>query len=208
MIIAERISGLRKLMKKHQIDAYLITGTDPHLSEYIPERWETRRWISGFTGSYGKVLITQNEVLLWTDTRYFLQVAEELKGTDIRLMKDRVPDTVTLEEWVLKNLKPGNKFAFDGSTISTAEAVQLTSKLTANGISFSIDLDLVDQVWLDRPIQPESPAYEYPIDFAGKSRTEKFDMVRNALASKNLDSTVISLLDDLAWLFNLRGTRN
>jgi len=205
MIIAERISGLRELMKKHQIDAYLITGTDPHLSEYIPERWKTRKWISGFTGSYGKVLVTLNDVLLWTDTRYFLQAAEELKGTGIRLMKDRVPDAVSLEEWALKNLNPGNKIAFDGSTISTAEAVHLTSKLAANGINITIDQDLVDQVWLDRPIQPESPAYEYPVDFAGKSRTEKFDMVRKTLVSKNLDSTVISLLDDLAWIFNLRG---
>jgi Xaa-Pro aminopeptidase len=205
MVIAERISGLRELMKIHQIEAYLITGTDPHLSEYIPERWETRKWISGFTGSYGKVLVTLNDVLLWTDTRYFLQAAEELKGTGIMLMKDRVPEAVSLEEWVLKNLKRGNKIAFDGSTISAAEATQLTSKLAANGIYFSIDQDLVDQVWLDRPIQSESPAYEYPLDFAGKSRTEKFDLVRKVLKSKDLDSTIISLLDDLAWVFNLRG---
>ncbi|MCX6220765.1 MAG: aminopeptidase P family protein [Bacteroidia bacterium] len=206
MIIAERISGLRKLMNKHQIDAYLITGTDPHLSEYIPERWETRKWISGFTGSYGKVLVTLNEVLLWTDTRYFLQAAEELQDSGIRLMKDRVPDAaVSLEEWALKNLKPGNKFAFDGSTISTAEATQLTTRLTANGIHIDIELDLVDQIWLDRPIPQDSPAYEYPIEFAGKSRIEKFDMVRKALVSKNIESTVITLLDDLAWVFNLRG---
>ena len=116
MIIAERISGLRVLMKNHQIDAYLITGTDPHLSEYISGRWETRKWISGFTGSYGKVLVTLNDVLLWTDTRYFLQAAEELKGTGIRLMKDRVPEAVSLEEWALKNLKSGNKIAIGDGT--------------------------------------------------------------------------------------------
>ncbi len=206
MIIAERISGLRKLMNMHQIDAYLITGTDPHLSEYIPKRWETREWISGFTGSYGKVLVTLNEVLLWTDTRYFLQAAEELQGTGIRLMKDRVPDAVSIEEWALKNLKPGNKLAFDGSTISTSEATQLTTKLAANGILIDIELDLVGQVWMDRPKQQDSPAYEYPIEFAGKSRIEKFDIVRKTLAAKNLDSTVITLLDDLAWIFNMRGT--
>jgi Xaa-Pro aminopeptidase len=205
-IIAERISGIRELMKTYHIDAYLITGNDPHLSEYIPKRWETRKWISGFTGSYGKVLVTLNDVLLWTDTRYFLQAAEELQGTGITLMKDRVPDAVSLEEWARKNLKPGNKFAFDGSTISTSEAIQLTSKLAANGILIDIERDLVSQVWLDRPIQQDSPAYEYPIEFAGKSRTEKFDMVRKTLVSKNLDSTVITLLDDLAWIFNMRGT--
>lgn len=206
MKIAERISGLRELMKKYQIDAYLITGTDPHLSEYIPTRWETRAWISGFTGSYGKVVVTLNDVFLWTDTRYFLQAAKELYGSGIQLMKDRVPDAVSLEEWALKNLKPGNKFAFDGSTISTSEATQLTSKLAANGILIGIDQDLVDLIWQDRPVQSESSAYEFPLDFAGKSRAEKFDMVRKALVSKNLDSIVITLLDDIAWIFNLRGT--
>ena len=192
-------------MHKHQIDAYLITGTDPHLSEYIPKWWKTRQWISGFTGSYGKVLVTIDEVLLWTDTRYFLQATEELKNTGIRLMKDRVPDAVSLEEWTFQNLKPGNKFAFDGSTISTAEADLLTSKLTANGIKIEFDLDLVGQVWSERPNPSDTPAYEFPLIYAGKSRTERFDMVRKMLFSKNLDSTIISLLDDLAWIFNLRG---
>lgn len=205
MIISERISGLREEMKKYQIDAYLITGTDPHLSEYIPDRWKTREWISGFSGSYGRVLVTMDDALLWTDTRYFIQAAEELIGSGISLMKDRVPGAVSVEEWVLKNLEPGNKFAFDGSTISTAEAFRLTSILTANGITIEADHDLVGPIWLDRPIQSDSTAYEFPLNYAGKSRTERFDMVRKALLVKNLDSTVISLLDDLAWLFNLRG---
>ena len=204
--IAERIASIRELMKIHHVDAYLITGTDPHLSEYIPKRWETREWISGFTGSYGKILVTLNEVLLWTDTRYFLQAAAELQGTGIRLMKDRVPDAVSLEEWALRNLKQGDKFSFDGSTVSASEATQLTTKLAANGILIDIELDLVGQVWLDRPKQQDSPAYEYPTGFAGKSRKEKFELVRETLVSKNLDSTIITLLDDLAWIFNIRGT--
>ena len=191
-------------MKKHQIDAYLITGTDPHLSEYISGRWETRKWISGFTGSYGKVLVTLNDVLLWTDTRYFLQAAEELKGTGIRLMKDRVPEAVSLEEWALKNLKRGNKIAFDGSTISAAEATQLTSKLAANGINFSIDHDLVDKFgWIGlfspnlepmniRLILPENRGLRSSIWFGKYS-------------NRRILIQLLSLLDDLAWVFNLRG---
>ena len=205
MNVAERIAALRALMKKNGIDAYLITGTDPHLSEYTPEYWKTRAWISGFTGSYGKVLVTLEDALLWTDTRYFLQAADELSGTGIRLMKERVVDAISLDSWVVENLKPGSKFALDGLTLSTAEAASLKSKLGANGIIFDSDLDLVAEIWQNRPPEINSPIYEHPANFAGKSRTEKMELVRKMLLAKEIDSTVVSMLDDVAWLFNLRG---
>jgi len=200
-----RIAELRALMKANNIDAYLLTGTDPHLSEYTPAYWRTREWISGFTGSYGKVLVTSDKVLLWTDTRYFLQAAEELRGTEIKMMKERVPGAITLEEWVKANMKPGHIFALDGLTISIAEAALIESNLAAKGISFNADIDLVSEIWKDRPYFPDRPIYEYPVIYAGKSRVEKIEMVRKALLSKDLEATVISALDDVAWLFNIRG---
>ena len=205
MNVTERISALRTLMKKNGINAYLITGTDPHLSEYTPERWKTRAWISGFTGSYGKVLITLEEVLLWTDTRYFLQATDELSGTGIRLMKERVVDAISLESWVVENLKPGSKFALDGLTLSTTEAATLKSKLGANGIIFDSGVDLVAEIWQNRPPEIHAPIYEHPAIFAGKTRTEKLELVRKMLLAKEIDATVVSMLDDVAWLFNLRG---
>ena len=205
MNVAERITALRALMKKNGIDAYLITGTDPHLSEYTPERWKTRAWISGFTGSYGKVLVTPEDALLWTDTRYFLQATDELSGTGIRLMKERVVDAISLESWVVENLKPGSKFALDGLTLSTAEAASLQSKLGANGIIFDSDTDLVAEIWQNRPPEIHAPIYEHPANFAGKTRSEKLELVRKMLIAKEIDSTVVSMLDDVAWLLNLRG---
>ena len=202
---AKRIEGLRSLMKENQIDAYLLTGADPHLSEYTPDGWKTREWISGFTGSYGKVLVTLDKVFIWTDTRYFLQANEELQGTGIELMKERVLGAVSIEDWIFSNLKTGNKVAVDGLTISVAEAEQIGARLAAKGIVFDTATDLVSRIWMDRPIATNHPVYEHTVNFAGKSRYEKVEMVRKILLTKELDSTVVSTLDDIAWLFNLRG---
>ncbi len=205
MEIAERIARLRALMRKNKIDAYLITGTDPHLSEYTPNYWKTREWISGFTGSYGKVLVTSDKVLLWTDTRYFSQALEQLKGTEIELMKERVPDAISLELWLTTNLKQGNVFALDGSTISAFDASFLSSKLTAKGILFDATFDLVDSIWKDRILNDIIQVYEHPLEFAGKSRQEKIALIRQRLIAMELDAIVITMLDDLAWIFNIRS---
>ncbi len=205
MDIGARIARLRMLMKEHQIDAWLITGSDPHLSENTPDRWKTREWISGFSGSYGKVLVTSERVLLWTDTRYFIQAAEELKGSGIELMKDRVPNAISVDSWILGNINPGKVLGLDGSTISTIEADQLSAKLAAKGIIFCYDLDLVSKIWIDQPEIPSKPAYDYPLEFAGKSRIEKLKLLRNELLLRNLDSIVVSMLDDVAWILNIRG---
>ena len=204
-VIKERIAGLRNLMSVSQADACLVTGSDPHLSEDTPENWKTREWISGFTGSYGKVLVTRNKAMLWTDTRYFLQAEQELEGTGITLMKDRVPGAISIEEWILANLKSGSTVFSDGLAISTAEVAQMSSKLAAKGITLNIDIDLVGEIWLDRPSSTIQQAYEHPANFAGKTRPQKIGLVRQTLKSRNLDATIISQLDDLAWLFNLRS---
>jgi Xaa-Pro aminopeptidase len=192
-------------MEKQQIDAWLITGSDPHLSEYTPDRWKTREWISGFSGSYGKVLVTSDRVLLWTDTRYFIQAIDEIKGFGIELMKDRVPDAISVESWILDYLKAGNTLGLDGSAISTLEAAQLCDKLAAKGVIFRYDIVLVSEIWLDQPDIPSKQAYDYPVEYAGKSRSNKLVSLRNDLLSRNLDSIVVSMLDDVAWILNIRG---
>ncbi len=203
--ILNRIAALRKLMIDNQIDAYVITGSDPHMSEYTPENWKTRQWISGFTGSFGKVLITLDRALLWTDTRYFLQANDELAGTGIVIMKERVPDAIPIEEWITANLGAGTTVGVDGYTLSAHDKAQFESKITAKGLLFRNDIDLVSVLWSKRPTLPISQIYEHEPIFAGKSRKEKIELVRSVLKAQGLHSTVISQLDDVAWLFNLRS---
>lgn len=203
--IKQRIASLRILMKEKHADAYLITGADPHLSEYTPDNWKTREWISGFTGSYGKVLVTMENVLLWTDTRYFIQAEQELEGTDIVLMKDRIPEAISIEDWIISHFKDGSHVFTDGSTISAGEVNQITNQLGAKGILFDADLDLVDEIWVNRPILPVQQCFEHSEVFACQSRRHKIGLVREMLLKGNFDSTIISQLDDLAWLFNLRS---
>ncbi len=205
MTVSNTVDSLRSSMIANNLDAYLVTGTDPHLSEYVPAYWKTREWATGFTGSYGKVLVTSDKIMLWTDTRYFLQASIELEGTEIILMKERVPEAISIDDWILGNLEAGSTLGVDGLTISTAEAAQIESKLNANGMYLTLAYDLVSPFWKDRPIHQYSSCYDYPVNFAGKSRSEKINMVRNQLILKNLDSTTITMLDDIAWLFNLRS---
>lgn len=192
-------------MREHRIDAYLVTGADPHLSEYLPDHWQTREWITGFTGSYGRVVITMEQVLLWTDTRYFLQAGEELAGTGIVVMKERVPDAISVEEWICSHLKQGEKFAVDGRTISAADANEIEAKIGAKGICFDTQSDLVSPCWEGRPQPSMQQVYEHPQIFAGKSRVEKIGEVRKRLSQSGKDALIISMLDDLAWILNLRG---
>lgn len=206
MNILERITLLRSLMMENHIDAYIINGNDPHLSEYVPGKWRTREWISGFTGSYGRVVVTSKKSALWTDSRYFLQAEAELKESGMILMKDRQPDTIPYEEWILSELSSNSVAGIDGFTISGSEARRLTDKMGAKGIILNKSVDLVSEIWKNRPTSPENPAYDYSVKFAGISRSEKIDLIRQELHSKGAQSTIISMLDDLAWTFNLRGS--
>jgi Xaa-Pro aminopeptidase len=205
MNVINNITSLRSLMLERGIDGYLIYGTDPHLSEYIPDFWKTREWISGFTGSYGKIAITQKEVAIWTDSRYFIQAETQLSGSGIVLMKDRQPDTISIDAWIASRLKPNNLVGVDGLTISATEAKILELKLSANGITFNRNIDLVSPIWENRPILPRSAITDYPTQFAGCNRSEKLDQIRKELITKGVKATLISQLDDLAWSFNLRG---
>jgi Xaa-Pro aminopeptidase len=206
MKVIERIASLRSLMLERGIDGYVIYGTDPHLSEYVTDAWRTREWISGFTGSYGKVAITQDKAVLWTDSRYFIQAESQLSGSGIEMLKDRQPNTISLDCWLEQELNHGGIVAIDGLTLSATEAKILESKLGANGITLKLNIDLVSPVWKNRPILPRSVVSDFLVKFAGCSRSEKLSIIRNQLKENGAESTIICQLDDLAWSFNLRGS--
>ncbi len=205
MTIIDRITSMRNLMHERGIDACLIYGTDPHLSEYVPDAWKSREWISGFTGSYGKVAITRDHAALWTDSRYFIQAGSQLSGSGIELMRDRQADTVIVDQWLAQTLNPGSVVAADGLTISMTETRLLEKKLGAKGITLNINADLVSPLWNNRPLLPGSEITDYPVRFAGAERSEKLKQIRNRLTASRAEATLICQLDDLAWSFNLRG---
>ena len=192
-------------MKDADLDAYIINGNDPHFSEYVPARWKTREWISGFTGSYGRVVVTMEKSALWTDSRYYLQAERELKGSGIILMKERLPDTIPPEEWIGQELTKNSAVGIDGLTLSASEERKLSAKFSAKGITFIKGRDLVSDIWKNQPVLSLYQAFDYSIQFAGISRNEKIEKIRQVLTERGAEAIFISMLDDLAWTFNIRG---
>jgi len=205
-LIKERISALRSEMQSAGIDAYIIYGTDPHLSEYLPDHWQTRSFISGFNGSAGMVIITNEKAALWTDSRYFLQADAELSGTEIELVKMRTPGYPDPAEWLKTNLKAGEQAGTDESCISVSQFRNLQSSLNKSGIILKESGDLLDKIWINRPTLPNASIYEHELRFACTSRKTKIASICNELKKSGADLQIITALDDLAWTFNLRGT--
>ena len=201
-----RLAALRATMKKQNLDAYLIFGTDPHLSEYLPEYWQTRKYISGFTGSAGMVIVTPEKAALWTDSRYFLQAELELDGTEIDLVKMRTAGHPEPVEWLKLNLNSGDIAGTDEWCISINQFLGMKKQLHEAGILLENSGDLLDQIWSDRPALPNSPVYEHELKFACTPRKEKMELIISELEKAGADIQVISALDDLAWTFNLRGS--
>ncbi len=204
--IRQRIKALRLELLKRNLDAWYISGTDPHNSEYLPERWQTRAFISGFTGSYGVVVVTQEEAALWTDSRYFLQAEEQLKGSGIKMHKLRVPDAVLPETWLAKKLQQGSKVGFDPQTLSVTAFRNMENCLNKAGISMVETPDLFEKIWENRPEMPTAMIFELKQTYSGLSRREKRELLAGELKKYNADFQVITALDELAWLFNLRGS--
>lgn len=204
--IRHRIKALRLELLKRNLDAWYISGTDPHASEYLPDRWQTRTFISGFTGSYGVVVVTQEEAGLWTDSRYFLQAEEQLKGAGIKMYKLRVPDAVLPGNWLTKKLQAGSKVGFDPQTLSVLDFRNLDNCLNKAGISMLETHDLFEKIWENRPEMPADTIYELKHSYAGLSRKEKRELLTAELKKFDADYQVITALDELAWVFNLRGS--
>jgi len=204
--IRNRLKTLRMEMLKHDLDAWYISGTDPHASEYLPDRWQTRAFISGFTGSFGVVVVTQEEAGLWTDSRYFLQAEEQLKGSGIKMFKLRVPDAILPEEWLAKKLDSGSKVGFDPQTLTVAGYRSLNNSLLKKGIGTVQTSDLFEKIWENRPEISKDEIIELETKYAGWSRKEKRELVASKLKEATADFQVVTALDELAWVFNLRGS--
>lgn len=204
--IRERIEALRAFMKERGLAAFIVPSTDPHSGEYVPGHWESRKWISGFTGSAGTAVITLYNIGgLWTDSRYFLQAEEQLKDTGITLFKERMPETPSIPEWLGSVLPPGSEVGIDGWVNTTEEAIALRTELKSYGLQLTITEDPFAHIWEDRPNLPESPAHILPLAYAGISASEKIQAIRRHLNQCNADSILVSALDEIAWTLNLRG---
>ena len=204
--IKQRLRSLHAEMKLHHLDALVITGTDPHGSEYLPDRWKTREFISGFSGSYGTIVITSKEAGLWTDTRYFLQAGNQLKQTGIKLHKLRIPGAVPPEEWLAKTLKPGDKAGVDLQTISTNMFRTIKGVLAKKGIELVPAPDFFEKIWENRPPLLLHEVFEHQTKFSGAETSVKISNVCFELKKQNADLHIFTALDELAWLLNLRGT--
>jgi len=205
MTAVEKIKALRTVMKARGVAALVIPSTDPHQSETVGPRWRSREWLSGFTGSSGTLVITHSLAGLWTDGRYFIQAAAELKGSGIRLFKMRGPGVPTVNEWIAGRLKPGESVAFDGHVVSVETVRGMEKAFSEKKLKLWCKEDLVSSVWADRPGYPCVPVYDFPVKFAGWSRARKLATVRATLREKNADALLLASLDDIAWLFNIRG---
>ncbi len=205
-MINDRINKLRKVMKKEGVDAYIISGSDPHMSEYTAERWATRKWISGFTGSAGLVVVTADKAGLWTDSRYFLQASDELKQTEIILFKVGLPDVPDYLEWLSEELESGSTIGSNVWTSSLENKKDIELKLSKYGLNYRGTEDLLDEVWEDRPGFPCRPVFQLDIRYTGRSRLEKISDIKAWMEKENLFWYLISSLPDIAWMLNLRGS--
>ena len=241
--INERVEKLRDYLRKNGLAAFIFPSTDPHQGEYVPEHWQTRKWISGFDGSAGTAVVTLSDAALWTDSRYFIAAEQQLQGTPFCLMKDGLPETPSIEEWltnIIHNSQPivhnesseamangqwsmvnEQTVGIDGSVFTPAEIEELEAALSQAGIKLRTDLDPAEELWTDRPPIPKNKVEIQPLEFAGESAESKIERVRQALrdhskfnfqnskadeASVASGSILISQLDEIAWLLNLRGS--
>ncbi|NML60407.1 aminopeptidase P family protein [Massilia sp. RP-1-19] len=202
---AVRLERLRAAMQRHRIDACVVPSADPHLSEYLPGHWKGREWLSGFTGSVGTFIATSSFAGVWTDGRYWTQAETELAGSGVELMK--IPSGASLLhiEWLAANMAPGQTVAVDARVLGLSTARLLSDALSARGILLRTDIDLLDEVWSERPGLPTDPVFEHAAPFASTSRAAKLAATREAMAGLGANAHFISTLDDIAYLFNLRG---
>ncbi|MFM0053509.1 M24 family metallopeptidase [Caballeronia grimmiae] len=203
---AQRVETLRRRLAADRFDAVLVPSADPHLSEYLPERWQGRQRLSGFTGSVGTLVVTQDFAGVWVDSRYWTQAETQLAGTGIVLMKMMGgQQTAPHVEWLAENVPAGGVVVVDGAVLGVAAARALGDALTARGITLRTDVDVLDAVWPDRPGLPDAPVYEHAAPHASVARADKLARIREAMRAKGAQWHFVSTLDDLAWLFNLRG---
>lgn len=207
--IEQRLEGLRQLMLREHLAAFIFPSTDPHSGEYVPEHWKGRQWISGFNGSAGTAVVTLEDAAVWTDSRYFIAAEEQLHGTEFKLMKDGMPGTPSIAEWLADKLKHTNntEVALDGMVNTLNEVNALKEELRKlGGLTLRTNLDPLKTIWTDRPEIPTNKVELQPLELAGEETRHKIERIRMALRAVHADGTLVSTLDDVAWTLNLRGS--
>ena len=203
--IIERIAALRKEMNEAGVKAVILPRTDAHLSEYISDHWHIVRYLSGFTGSAGTMVVTDKEALLWVDSRYFLQGAQQIEGTGIVLMKDGLPDTPSIVEYLCEHLSKGDKVGINGMLMSIDETAALRTRLNAAGIGLDVDFDPIDRIWADRPALPSDKIFIHDEKYAGESASAKIARILDSAKTQGAQAYFTSALDEIAWLLNIRS---
>lgn len=204
--IRQRITALREIMQKNGVQAFIIPTTDPHNSEYVAEHWEARKWLTGFSGSAGTAVVTMEKAGLWTDSRYFLQAAEQLEGTGVTLFKDRMPGTPSIAEWLSEELQRGNTIGMDGWVNCTDFEKFLHDTCASKGIKVKSIADPFDEIWKNRPALPSGPVFILEEKYTGLSCQDKIELIRKEVRKNNCQSILLSALDEIAWTLNLRGS--
>jgi Xaa-Pro aminopeptidase len=204
--VIARIASLRAALQRHGLSAWIVASSDPHLSEYLPPRWQGRQWLSGFTGSVGTLVVTTRFAGVWVDSRYWLQADAELHGSGITAMRVSSNAGVAYIDWLAANCSQGDQVGADGRVLGLATVRMLQEALAGCGASLRLDLDLLDEVWSERPGLPLEPVFEQPARFAPVTRSAKLDKLRDAMQRTGAGWHLISTLDDIAWLLNLRGS--
>ncbi|WP_110370242.1 aminopeptidase P family protein [Hoylesella shahii] len=207
--IEQRLEALRQLMHREHLAAFIFPSTDPHSGEYVPEHWKGRQWISGFNGSAGTAVVTLEDAAVWTDSRYFIAAEEQLHGTEFKLMKDGMPGTPSIAEWLADKLKHTNntEVALDGMVNTLNEVNALKEELRKlGGLTLRTNLDPLKTIWTNRPEIPTNKVELQPLELAGEETKHKIERIRMALRAVHADGTLVSTLDDVAWTLNLRGS--
>ena len=207
--INERLVALRRWMKKNALTAFIFPSSDPHDSEYVADHWKTREWISGFSGSAGTAVVTLQHAALWTDSRYFIAAAKELAGSEYQLMKERMAGTPSISEWLASELAEYEKpiVGVDGSVNTYADVADLKQSLATKGnMLVRCTGDPMDVLWTDRPVIPDNKVCLHPLKYAGETTESKLSRIRESLVKQGADGLLVTALDEIAWVLNLRGS--
>ncbi len=200
-----RLAGLRSLMARKGTDALIVPSSDPHMGEYVPDHWRVIRWLTGFTGSAGTLVVTKSFAGLWTDSRYFLQAEEQLKGSGFELVRLKIPHTPEYIDWLAGRLKSGSRVTVDGRVISASQITMLLERFKEKGIKLSLKGDLITPLWSDRPLLPGDMAWQHPVEYAGEGRGDKIGRVRQKMKEMKADYQLLTSCDDIMWMLNIRG---
>lgn len=206
MTTSKKLKALRALMKKSGVQGYIVLSTDPHTNEYVPDCWQRRKWLSGFTGSAGDVVVTTNAAALWTDFRYFLQAAKQLEDSGIALMKQGEPGTPDMTKFLASKLRKGAKVGVDPAIMTHSQYAELKVSLAERGLKLvSVRRNLVDAIWKEQPSLPTEKVQTHPVKYAGEKFQTKLKRLRAAMSDADAKAHIITALDNIAWLFNIRG---